>query len=431
MRFYSTNNRSELVSLRQAVFQGLPPDNGLYMPENIPNLSPSFLDTINRHSFQEIAKEVIGEFVEGEIGSRSLDELVEDAFNFNIHIRSLDSGLDVVELFHGPTLAFKDFGARFMARLIGILLENENRTIDILVATSGDTGSAVGHGFLGVDGTKVTLLYPKGKVSLIQERQLTTIGGNVQALEVNGTFDDCQRLVKQAFLDRDLKGSLKMTSANSINIARLIPQSLYYCYAFSRVADRGKPVVISVPSGNFGNLCGGLIAKQMGIQIDHFIAATNVNHVVPDYLRSGNFQPKPSIATISNAMDVGNPSNFARIQDIFDNDYEAIRGEISGSWYDDVQVQESMREVFDRHGYLMCPHTAIGYRALKEHTQDGSKSGVFLSTAHPAKFKDVVEDVTGAKVVLPPNLKQAMQKDKRATHIESSLNSLKDYLLNR
>lgn len=375
--------------------------------------------------------EVIGKFVEEEIATQDLRDLVEDAFDFEVPVRSLDPDLHVVELFHGPTLAFKDFGARFMARLMGLLLETENQPVDILVATSGDTGSAVGHGFLGVDGTRVTLLYPHGKVSLIQEKQLTTIGGNVQALEIDGTFDDCQRMVKQAFLDPDLNQSLNLTSANSINIARLIPQSLYYFYAYSRVQSLGKPVIFSVPSGNFGNLCGGLLASRMGLPVDHFIAATNSNHIVPDYLQSGLFEPKPSVPTISNAMDVGNPSNFVRIMDLYHNDLESAGKDITGRWYSDPQTRESMKEVFDNHGYAMCPHTAIAYRALKEEPLNRSSTGIFLSTAHPAKFKDVVEETIGTEVILPLKLREAMENEKQAAQIGATLDGLKSYLLNR
>ncbi|MDZ7606917.1 MAG: threonine synthase [Cyclobacteriaceae bacterium] len=324
MRFYSTNRKVPPVSFKEAVLKGLPDDNGLFMPESIPQYSPEFIKTLPSQSYVDIAYEGSRMLIGDEIPAEVMHDIVVDAFDFDVPVRKIATDKYVLELFHGPTLAFKDFGARYMARVMGYFLEKDGREVNILVATSGDTGSAVAQGFLGVNGVKVTLLYPKGKVSKIQEQQLTTIGQNITALEVDGTFDDCQRLVKAAFLDQELNSSMNLSSANSINIARLIPQSFYYAYAVSRLMDTGKDIVFSVPSGNFGNLCGGLLAKKMGIPISRFITATNANDIVPSYLLSGDFFPRSSVQTIANAMDVGNPSNFARLIDLYHGNYSEI-----------------------------------------------------------------------------------------------------------
>jgi threonine synthase len=368
--------------------------------------------------------------IEDEIPADVLLNIVEDAFDFEVPVRKIAEDKYVMELFHGPTLAFKDFGARFMARVMGYFLQKDHSEVNILVATSGDTGSAVAQGFLGVSGVKVTLLYPKGKVSKIQEQQLTTIGQNITALEVDGTFDDCQRLVKAAFLDKELNANMNLSSANSINIARLIPQSFYYAYAVSRLMDQGKDIVFSVPSGNFGNLCGGLLAQKMGIPIMRFIAATNVNDIVPEYLRSGDFIPRSSVQTIANAMDVGNPSNFARLTDLYHGDYSEIARQIQGISFTDSQTRSIINEVFERYNYLMCPHTAIGFGGLMELLQS-HETGICLSTAHPCKFHDVVEPLIGQAVEIPHRLSAIIDRKKHAISMTTSFNDFKDFLFNR
>ena len=349
---------------------------------------------------------------------------------FEVPLVQLDNNIHVLELFHGPTYAFKDFGARFMARLMAYLSSGSDEEINILVATSGDTGSAVAQGFLGVPGIKVTLLYPSGKVSELQEKQLTTNGQNIQALEIEGTFDDCQRMVKEAFLDTDLQSQLTLTSANSINIARLIPQSFYYMYAWSRLNEAGSELVFSVPSGNFGNLSGGLLARKMGMPVHRFIAATNVNKIVPDYITTGVFEPKPSIQTLSNAMDVGNPSNFPRLKSLLDNSPELIREHITGYYFDDEQTLDTISEVYDRFDYVLCPHSAIGYRALGDYLINFPESlGITLATAHPAKFVDTVDRATGSDVDVPLSLQEVMGKPKETIILKNQYIALKDYLL--
>ena len=398
MKFYSTNNPDLKVDLKQAVTQGLAPDNGLYMPERIPVLPKNFFDTIAKKSFQEIAFEVADNLLGEDIPKAELKRIVEHTIQFDAPLVELEKNIYALELFHGPTLAFKDFGARFMSQLLGYFAKQQQKEIIILVATSGDTGSAVANGFLGVAGTRVVVLYPSGKVSEIQEKQFTTLGKNVTALEVDGTFDDCQHLVKQAFLDHDLKQKYFLTSANSINIARLIPQSFYYFYAYSRLPDRTNPVIFSVPSGNFGNLTGGLLAKRMGLPIHKFVASTNINDVVPQYLSSKSFNPRPSKQTISNAMDVGNPSNFVRMLDLFQGDFESLSNEIVGYAFTDAETQTAMREVFSRNKYVMDPHGAVAYLGLKKFLKSRKTDaiGIFLETAHPAKFKEVVDETLQA-----------------------------------
>ena len=431
MKLYSTNKQSPEVSFEEAVFKGLPDDNGLYMPKAVPALSAKFFEGLEDMSFQEMALDVTDTLIGDEIGRKDLEKIIYDAMNFPIELHQVEDNIFGLELFHGPTLAFKDFGARFMSRVMGHFLEKKQKEITILVATSGDTGSAVAHGFLGIPGINVVILYPSGKVSEIQEKQLTTIGQNVKALEVDGTFDDCQRMVKQAFLDKELNKVRHFTSANSINIARLIPQSFYYHYAWSMLHSDDKPVFFCTPSGNFGNLCGGLIAKKMGLPIDHFVAATNANHIVPDYLLTEKFQPKPSVKTISNAMDVGNPSNFPRVQALYGGSYDKINRDISGAWYTDAQTSQAMKEVFENEEYLLCPHSAIGYLGAKDYLKSHpGKTGVFLATAHPAKFYDVVDKVLGGKVEIPEVLKETMEKPKKSVKMEASLDALKSFLMN-
>jgi len=427
MQFYSTNRKVAPVSFKEAVIKGLPDDNGLFMPEVIPQFSNEFLSNLNQLSFQKIAFESARLIIGNEIKEKDLKAIIEDAFDFEIPLINVHDNMHVLELFHGPTLAFKDFGARFMARVMGHFLKSDGREINILVATSGDTGSAVAQGFLGVEGIKVTLLYPKGKVSKIQEQQLTTIGHNITALEVDGTFDDCQHLVKTAFLDEELNEEMNLSSANSINIARLLPQSFYYTYAYSRLAEKSGNVYFCVPSGNYGNLCGGLLAKKMGIPIAGFIAASNANDIVPKYLKTKQFLPKPSIQTISNAMDVGNPSNFVRVLDLYDNNYEKICEEIEGISFDDAKNRKLIQEVFKKHKYLMCPHTAIGYGGLR-HFLKPDDTGVFLSTAHPCKFKDIVEPLISEKVDIPLRLKKIIEKEKKAISMSTEFNEFKAFL---
>ena len=428
MHFYSTNRKVPTVSFKEAVLKGLPDDNGLYMPEVIPRFDNKFLKNLCNFSFQEIAFKSARLIIEDEIDESTLQSIVEDAFDFEVPVKKLHENIHVLELFHGPTLAFKDFGARFMARTMGLFLKSDGREINILVATSGDTGSAVAQGFLGVEGIKVTLLYPKGKVSKIQEQQLTTIGQNITALEVDGTFDDCQHLAKTAFLDNELNKKLNLSSANSINIARLLPQSFYYTYAFSRLREEGKKVHFCVPSGNFGNLCGGILAKRMGLPIEGFIAACNVNDVVPQYLTSSIFSPRKSIQTISNAMDVGNPSNFARLLDLYEGDYSEIKVDIKGISFNDEQTKTIIKTVFEQHNYLMCPHTAIGYGGLTQLLKS-NEIGIYLSTAHPCKFKDIVDPLILEEVEVPLRLKKIIEKEKQAISISKDFDEFKSFLI--
>lgn len=428
MKFYSTNNNVPKVSFKEAVIKGLPDDNGLYMPERIPQFSREFKKNLPKMGFSDIAFEGARLIIEEEIPEDDLHKIVLEAFDFDVIVKLVHDHINVLELYHGPTLAFKDFGARFMARVMSYFLKSDGREINILVATSGDTGSAVAQGFLGVDGIRVTLLYPKGKVSRIQEQQLTTLGQNVTALEVDGTFDDCQKLVKTAFLDRELNEKLNLSSANSINIARLLPQSFYYTYAYARLMRESEDICFCVPSGNYGNLCGGLLAKKMGIPISGFIAASNVNDIVPNYLTTSVFNPKSSIQTISNAMDVGNPSNFARILDLYDHDYQKITGDIRGISFNDEQTKGLITEVYDDFRYLMCPHTAIGYGGIRHFLREG-QTGVFLSTAHPCKFKDIVDELISDEVEIPLRLKKIIERKKKATSMSNDYIDFREFLL--
>lgn len=431
MKFISTNGQSKPVTFLEAMRKGLAPDGGLYMPDEIPVLSDSFWSTLKERSFNEIAFEMAKPYFGDELFDEDLHSVIEDAFNFPAPISAVEEKNFVLELFHGPTLAFKDFGARFMARLFSEKARKDQQEVTILVATSGDTGSAVAHGFYKVDGVKVCLLFPKGKVSKLQEQQMATLGENVTALEVEGVFDDCQRLVKQAFTDDELNSKMQLSSANSINIARLLPQSFYYAYAVSELQKKGiEQPVFSVPSGNFGNLTGGLLAMKMGMPAKHFLAATNVNDVVPEYLKGDTFQPRDSVQTISNAMDVGNPSNFVRIKHLFDGSDSAIRDHITGYSYTDKETRETIRQVFEEFGYLLCPHTAIGYRAAKEYqAQKGEQfPTVTLATAHPVKFRDVIEPEINQEIEVPERLKVWLQKEKKSTTIGSDFEEFKNFL---
>ena len=430
MNYYSTNNKNLKVSLREAVVQGLAPDNGLYMPARIPTLSTSFFESLPQLSFQDIGFQVAKNLIGEDIPISELKRIVDHTIQFDAPLVEIEEDVFSLELFHGPTLAFKDFGARFLSGLLGYFANQQEREITILVATSGDTGSAVANGFFNVPGTKVIVLYPSGKVSDIQEKQFTTLGGNITALEIDGTFDDCQRLVKQAFMDKELTQKLLLTSANSINIARLIPQSFYYFHAFAQLKDKQKEVVFSVPSGNFGNLTAGLFAKRMGLPIHKFIAATNENDIVPSYLKTKIFSPRPSVQTISHAMDVGNPSNFARMLDLYQNDFEGLSNDVEGFHCSDEQTSRAMSEIFKSKNYVLDPHGAVGYLGLKEYLKSYTNSvGVFLETAHPAKFKDVVEAAVDLPIGMPDRLKVFLMNEKQSIKLGNSFIELHDFLM--
>jgi threonine synthase len=431
MELYSTKHISPNVDLEEAVFRGLPPDNGLYVPVSIPKLPKDFFDSLDSLSFSEIAFQVTKALLSGSLSDEDIKAITSEAVNFDAPLVNVEKNIYSMELFHGPSLAFKDFGARFMARLMSHYLRKSNKEINILVATSGDTGGAVALGFLNVPGVKVTILYPSGKVSTLQEKQLTALGNNISALEVLGTFDDCQRMVKEAFLDKELNEKLNLSSANSINIARLIPQSFYYFYAYSKLKSKGLPIVFSVPSGNFGNLSAGLIAFKMGLPVHHFVASTNVNDIIPKYLETGKYEPRPSIQTLSNAMDVGNPSNYQRIQALFGEEYSEVTKNIKGFSFTDKETKDAIRTVFERTGYIMCPHTAIAYLGLKKYQQTDFKelTGVFLSTAHPAKFIDVLDQDIAARVEIPASLLALADKPKVSEVTEAKFEKLKSYLL--
>lgn len=431
MKYYSTNGKSPLATLHEAVVKGLASDRGLFMPQEIKRLSKSFYDTIDILSFQEVAFEVAKAFFSGDVEEDELRKIVYDTLSFDCPVVPVCDNIYSLELFHGPTLAFKDVGARFMARLLGYFIRQEGRQrVNVLVATSGDTGSAVANGFLGVKGIHVYVLYPKGKVSPIQESQFTTLGKNITAIEVDGVFDDCQALVKSAFMDDELNRSMKLTSANSINVARFLPQAFYYFYAYAQMKKLGKAdnLVVSVPSGNFGNITAGLFAHRMGLPIKRFIAANNANDVFFNYLLTGIYDPKPSRQTIANAMDVGDPSNFARILDLFNNSHDRITELISGATYNDDQIREAMKQCRTDFAYTLDPHGACGYRALRESLRSG-ETGIFLETAHPAKFKETVEQATGHSVEIPQRLAAFMKGKKQAVELPNSFDAFKKYLL--
>jgi len=429
MRYYSTNRISPDVDLRTAVTKGLAADRGLYMPERIEALDPSFFEKMESMSFQEMAFEVARKFFGEDIPEDKLKEIVYETLNFETPVVEVEQNIYSLELFHGPTLAFKDVGARFMARMLAYFLSQEKETVHVLVATSGDTGSAVANGFLGIKGIKVHVLYPKGKVSEIQEKQFVTLGQNITALEVDGSFDDCQALVKSAFMDNELQRKMVLTSANSINVARFLPQAFYYFNAVAQLKAKGRKIVFSVPSGNFGNLTAGLIAKIMGLPVSRFIAANNSNDVVYNYLRTGDYQTKSSVQTIANAMDVGDPSNFARILDLFDHDHAKITALMTGTTYSDDQIRESLSACFEETGYLPDPHGAVAYRALKEQLQP-DEVGIFLETAHPAKFTETVEEIVGkGNVPMPARLQEFMKGEKKTVLMGTGFAEFKRYLL--
>jgi threonine synthase len=429
MKLYSTKSPNKFVSLKEAIFKGLPDDNGLYMPKSIPVLPQSFIKNIKKHSFQSIAFEVARRMMRGAIPENDIKIIVETAIDFPAPIVKLDDKTHILELFHGPSLAFKDFGARFMAQTMSYFNKGDNQELVILVATSGDTGGAVAAGFYKTMGIKVVILYPSGKVSLLQEKQLTTLGENITALEVQGTFDDCQALVKKAFLDKELTAKIRLSSANSINIARLIPQSFYYFEAYKQVDTQGKPLVFAVPSGNFGNLTAGLFARKMGLPIHQFIAATNANDVVPKYLESGNYQPTPSVPTLSNAMDVGSPSNFVRMLDMYGSTWNNMIEVVKGYAYDDETTKQAMKEIQTKYDYTIDPHGAVGYLALKEYQKSMDVVGIVLETAHPAKFLNDVESILDRKIHVPERLQSLKNKKKEAILRGIDFESFKDWLL--
>lgn len=431
MKYYSTNHNSPDVTLAEAVVKGLAPDRGLYMPERIDRLPKDFFDDIADMSFHDISCRVAQTFFGEDIPADDLRRIVCDTLSFPTPVVEVEPDIYSLELFHGPTLAFKDVGARFMARMLQYFISrgNDRRKVNVLVATSGDTGSAVANGFLGIDGINVHVLYPKGKVSPVQECQFTTLGRNITAIEVDGVFDDCQRLVKSAFLDKELNDRLLLTSANSINVARFLPQAFYYFNAFAQLkkAGKGENVVICVPSGNFGNITAGLIAHRMGLPVRRFIAANNANDVFFNYLQNGVYEPKPSIATIANAMDVGDPSNFARILDLYDHDHGMIKSLISGATYSDGLISATIADCYGRTRYLLDPHGAVGYRALKQLLLPG-EVGVFLETAHPAKFKDTVESMVNTTVEMPARLSAFMRGTRQTIPMTSEYSDFKSYL---
>ena len=435
MIYYSTNKKAPVATLEKAVVKGLAEDRGLYMPERIKQLPQDFFDNIEKMTFQEIAYTVADAFFGEDVDAESLKKIVYDTLSFDCPVEKVTDDIYALELFHGPTLAFKDVGARFMARLLQYFIKKEggeNETVNVLVATSGDTGSAVANGFLGVDGIHVYVLYPKGKVSPIQECQFTTLGRNITAIEVDGVFDDCQALVKNAFMDEELNEHMKLTSANSINVARFLPQAFYYfnAYAIMKALGLADNLVMCVPSGNFGNICSALFGRKMGLPIKRFIAANNANDIFYNYLKTGQYEPKASIQTLANAMDVGDPSNFARIYDLHQGNHEAITEYISGATYKDDQIRETMRQCYKETGYVLDPHGACGYQALKELLREG-ETGVFCETAHPAKFKEKVDEIIGIDVEIPERLADFMKGTKQSVPLGKDFAGFKNYLMNQ
>ncbi|HRG25935.1 MAG TPA: threonine synthase [Chitinophagaceae bacterium] len=443
MQFYSTNKQSPSVSFKEATIKGQAPDKGLYFPEYIPQLEAEFIKNIEQYSNEEIAYRVIAPYVGEEMSEETLRRIVSETVNFPIPLVPVTDSISSLELFHGPTLAFKDIGARFMSRCLreaiggggsGQAILNGQTTsanrITVLVATSGDTGGAVANGFYGVEGVEVVILYPSGKVSPVQEKQLTTLGGNIKALEVQGTFDDCQAMVKQAFMDQELTSQRFLTSANSINVARWLPQQFYYFFAYKQWKEKGQPPVFSVPSGNFGNICAGMLAMQSGLPVSHFIAACNVNDIVSDYLRTQELIPKKAVPTLSNAMDVGNPSNFVRILEIFGNRFPDLKERLTSYSITDTETEATIKRIWEKTGYLADPHGAVGYLALERYllAHEGQK-GIFLETAHPVKFPESVERITGQPIPIPEAVSAIMQQEKKSTLIGPDYEALKSYLL--
>lgn len=431
MNFYSLNKKAPRVSFKDAVIKGIAPDRGLYFPEKIDPLPISFFEGIEGLSHHEIAFEAIQQFVGEAISERALRAILRNVLDFEFPIHELGEDIAVLELFHGPTMAFKDVGARFMARCLGHFSKEKSNEITVLVATSGDTGGAVASGFLGVEGVNVVILYPSGKVSDIQERQLTTLGQNIMALEVDGTFDDCQKMVKTAFLDEGLLKNMQLTSANSINVARWLPQMFYFLFAYKQLRSKNKAIVFSVPSGNFGNICAGMVAQRLGMPVNHFVAATNVNDTVPQFMLTGDYNPRPSTATLSNAMDVGDPSNFVRIRHLYQDKFELLKQNLSSYSFTDPETRKAMLKIYKESGYITDPHGAVGYLGLKRFKEKHPNVyGIFLETAHPVKFLNVVEETLGKSLAIPPQIQKVMDKKKKSITI-STYPELKDYLLGR
>ena len=430
MNYFSLNNNAPIATFETAVRKGLAPDKGLYFPEHIEPLEASFLDSIENYSDAEIAFQSIKQFICPEIPEYDLKQIISETLSFDFPVVEIEEGISTLELFHGPTMAFKDVGARFMARCLGYFNKDNNEEVTVLVATSGDTGGAVASGFLGVKGVRVVILYPSGKVSHVQEKQLTTLGQNITALEVDGTFDDCQDIVKRAFLDDDLTEKMALTSANSINIARWMPQMFYFLFAYKQLKSKNKPIVFSVPSGNFGNICAGMLAQKLGFPFAHFIASNNANNVVERYFKTNTYSPLPSIQTISNAMDVGNPSNFVRIQKLHDYNFEALKNNLTAYSFSDEQTKEALSEIYEGSGYIADPHGAVGYLGCKSYREKNpAAQTIFLETAHPTKFLDVVEAVIPEKIALPPQIQAVIEKEKSAIYVED-YSQFKTFLLN-
>lgn len=430
MNYFSLNNNAPIATFETAVRKGLAPDKGLYFPEHIEPLEASFLDSIENYSDAEIAFQSIKQFICPEIPEYDLKQIISETLSFDFPVLEIEEGISTLELFHGPTMAFKDVGARFMARCLGYFNKDNNEEVTVLVATSGDTGGAVASGFLGVKGVRVVILYPSGKVSHVQEKQLTTLGQNITALEVDGTFDDCQDIVKRAFLDDDLTEKMALTSANSINIARWMPQMFYFLFAYKQLKSKNKPIVFSVPSGNFGNICAGMLAQKLGFPFAHFIASNNANNVVERYFKTNTYSPLPSIQTISNAMDVGNPSNFVRIQKLHDYNFEALKNNLTAYSFSDEQTKEALSAIYEGSGYIADPHGAVGYLGCKSYREKNpAAQTIFLETAHPTKFLDVVEAVIPEKIALPPQIQAVIEKEKSAIFVED-YSQFKTFLLN-
>ncbi|TBV26531.1 threonine synthase [Meridianimaribacter sp. CL38] len=429
MNYFSLNKKAPNTTFKDAVIKGLAPDKGLYFPESITPLPDSFFKSIDSLSYSEIAFEAIKQFVTPDIPEAILKDIIEDTLSFDFPVEKITDSISTLELFHGPTMAFKDVGARFMARCLGYFNQNNTNEVTVLVATSGDTGGAVANGFLGVEGVNVVILYPSGKVSDIQEKQLTTLKKNIKALEVHGTFDDCQAMVKRAFLDDTLTSKMQLTSANSINVARWLPQLFYFMFAYKQLHKNYDNIVFSVPSGNFGNICAGMMAQRLGLPVKHFIAANNANAIVYNYLQTQQYEPKPSVQTISNAMDVGDPSNFVRIQELHNNDFETLSKQLSGYSFTDKETIKAIEELYNEYNYIADPHGAVGYLACKSHLKNNPNDHcVFLETAHPTKFLDVVEDTIKENIDLPEQILKVMKKKKRSVEI-STYEDLKTFLL--
>jgi len=434
MEYYSLNKKSPSVTFEEATLLGQAPDKGLYFPSTIPKLSKDFIANIKTYSKEEIGFEVMKPFVYESIPDNVLQSIIAETINFDFPLIEVHENVYALELFHGPTLAFKDVGARFMSRCLGYFNRNKNKHTTVLVATSGDTGGAVANGFLDVEGIDVIILYPSKKVSTVQELQLTTLGKNISAIEVDGSFDDCQAMVKQAFTDSDLNTKFSLTSANSINVARWLPQQLYYFYAYQQW-KHDEPPIISVPSGNFGNICAGILAYISGLPVKHFIAACNINDTVPQYLQSGEYQPQKTIPTISNAMDVSNPSNFVRVLELFHHNASKLKNILSSYSVSDAATKATIGEVFKRYNYILDPHGAVGYYALIDYLGDAVKSsnggGIFLETAHPVKFPEIVEEVTGSKIEIPESIQYLFNQKKESVFMGASFDQFKEWMMNR